>query len=213
MNLGFSAEADVVVEIESIEPGLDVLSGLAVLADVFGKAGKSLGITVGAALVEVGGPGFNFPGSARCLGVLQDPGENFSIALAGRELLQQGLRIKIEETDKMLVGWRVVVVRPVLADEFGATLVKHAWQDGETAQAGMKTARRALSQVGKGYVGAHNIGWLRLKRGLAAIDGDGCPADEGCFRGREKNNGVGDFLGKSKTLERHSFGESRLAVV
>jgi hypothetical protein len=51
--LRFAPKADVIVEVERIEPRLDVLASLAVLPDVFGEAGVSFGITVRAALIEV----------------------------------------------------------------------------------------------------------------------------------------------------------------
>ena len=69
----FPAEADVVVEIDGVEPRPDVFASLGVLPNVFGKKGLSFAITFRSPLFHVTGPGFDFPRSARRLGIGVDP--------------------------------------------------------------------------------------------------------------------------------------------
>jgi hypothetical protein len=65
----------------------------------------------------------------------------------------------------------------------------------------------------KGILALMFLGGLRLKSGLAAVNGDGCAADEGGLIGGDKDDGFGNLLGTSKALERNAGGKSRLAVV
>jgi len=69
---GFPAEADVVVEIDGVEPRLDVFASLGVLPNVFGKKGQSFAITFRSPLFHVTGPGFDFPRGARRLVINTD---------------------------------------------------------------------------------------------------------------------------------------------
>ena len=51
--LRFSAKADVVIEVEGIEPRLDVFAGFGVLPDVFGESGKRFSVAVRSALFKI----------------------------------------------------------------------------------------------------------------------------------------------------------------
>ncbi len=136
------------------------------LPDVFSEAGESFGVAIRAAFIEVSRPGFDFPRSARRLGVFQDPGKDFAVAFAGSQLLEQGVGIESEKADEGMVGRGVVVVLAVLLGELGASLVEHPGKDGETAEAGMGAARRALGQVSVGYLSAYIFRWVEVKERL-----------------------------------------------
>jgi hypothetical protein len=125
---GFPAEADVVVEIDGVEPRLDVFASLGVLPNVFGKKGQSFAITFRSPLFHVTGPGFDFPRGARRLGIGVDPFKDFTVAFPGRQLLRKGFEIEPEEPDEVLVGRRVVIVFAVFPGELCATFVENARQ-------------------------------------------------------------------------------------
>ena len=141
---GFPAEADVVVEIDGVEPRLDVFASLAELPDVFGKPGETLSIAVGPPLFHVSRPGFDLPRRSRSFGVGLDPSEYFPVALSSGQLLQKGFGIETEKPDKVLVRVGIVFVFAILLHKGRPAFVEHAGQDDEAAQANMKTARRAL---------------------------------------------------------------------
>src|SRR6202011_4931953 len=85
-----ASRADVVVEIDGVEPRLDVFASLGVLPNVFGKKGQSFAITFRSPLFHVTGPGFDFPRGARRLGIAVDPFKDFAVAFPGRQLLRKG---------------------------------------------------------------------------------------------------------------------------
>jgi hypothetical protein len=141
---GFASEADVVIELNGVEPRLNVFPDFAVLADVFGKTSQSFGIAIRSSLFHVSGPGFDLPRGSRGLGMGLNPSEDFPVALSGAKLLQKGFGIETEKSDKVLVSRRIVVVLAILLGEGCPAFVKHSGQDDEAAQANMKAARRAL---------------------------------------------------------------------
>ncbi len=53
---------------------------------------------------------------------------------------------------------------------------------------------------------------LRLKSGFAAVDRNGCAADEGGLLGGDKDNGLGNLLRASEPLQRNPGSKSCLAV-
>src|SRR6266446_5775851 len=99
--LRFSSEAGVVIELNGIEPCLDVFASLAVLPDVFGKPGESLTIAVGPSLFHISGPGFHIPRRSRDLGMGLDPPEDSLVALSRGQLLQKSFGIETEKSDKV----------------------------------------------------------------------------------------------------------------
>ena len=60
-NSRLAAKADVVVKVESVEPGFDVFAGLGVVAHVFGEFGESFSVAIWSTFVEIGGPSLDFP--------------------------------------------------------------------------------------------------------------------------------------------------------
>src|ERR1051326_774410 len=99
---GLAAETDVIVEVEQVEPGGDVLPVLGDLRVEFVKEGAGFGVCGHAAFL-VGGPGGDVAGAGFGCRRLLDPLENFAVAFAGGELLFEGLGVDTGEFEEALV--------------------------------------------------------------------------------------------------------------
>jgi hypothetical protein len=143
--LRFPAEADVVVEIISVEPGLDVFASLAVPANVLGKKGERFGIAIRSSSFHKGGPSLDFPWGARRLGIGMNPFEDFTVALSGVQLLCKSFEVEPEKPDEVLVAGRVEIVFAVFSGELCAAFVENARQQDKAAQADAHAAGRTLS--------------------------------------------------------------------
>src|SRR5262249_11698086 len=96
------------------------------------------------------GPGDDFRVGARMLRMSLDPGQDFSIAFARRQLLPQGRCRNPNEIQKSLIQRAGELVLAEFTREGGAPLVEKAWQHSETTQPHTRAARRMLRQVGSG---------------------------------------------------------------
>jgi hypothetical protein len=143
--LRFPAEADVVVEIISVEPRFDVFASLALPPNVLGEKGERFGIAIRSSSLHVGGPCFDFPWGARRLGIGMNPFEDFTVALSGVQLLRKSFEVEPEKPDEVLVARRIKIVFAAFSGELRATFVENARQQDKAAQAGAHAAGRTLS--------------------------------------------------------------------
>jgi hypothetical protein len=81
--LWFAAETHVVVEVEQIEPALDIFASLRQRADHFRKNLQRLRIAVGAATLLIIAPMFYLPRRVLVLSILRDPLQNLAVAFPG----------------------------------------------------------------------------------------------------------------------------------
>jgi hypothetical protein len=143
--LRFPSEADIIVEIISVEPSLDIFASLAVLANVLGKKGERFGIAIRSSSFHVGGPSLDFPWSARCPGIGMNPFEDFTVAFSGVQLLCKSFEVDSEKPDEMLVTRRVEIVFAIFSGELRAAFVENARQQDKAAQADAHAAGGTLS--------------------------------------------------------------------
>src|ERR1041385_8179638 len=111
---------------------------------MFGKERKCFGVAVRPAFFHESRPGFDFPWSARGLGMGLDPFKYLPVAFAGCQLLQQGIGIKAKKLHQALVGCAIVVILAVFLRESRPALVEHAGQNHVVAQTNAKAPRWAL---------------------------------------------------------------------
>jgi hypothetical protein len=81
--LWFAAETHVVVEVEQVEPALDIFASLRQRADHFRKDLQRLRIAVGAATLLIIAPLFYLPRRVLVLSFLRDPLQNLAVAFPG----------------------------------------------------------------------------------------------------------------------------------
>ena len=79
-----------------------------------------------------------------------DPGEEFAVTLAVRDLGAQRVGVNAEEGEDTLVVWAGVVEGACGAGEFGAAFVEHAGKQGVAAEAGADAAWGTEGKVGDG---------------------------------------------------------------
>src|SRR5256885_2083121 len=103
-----AAESDVVVQIDELEPGLNIFAVLREVADVLGEGLKRLDITARSAACHIRAPGVDLPGGAFMFSVCVHPFKDFAVAFAGGQLLLQGDEIEAEKILDVLVDRRVV---------------------------------------------------------------------------------------------------------
>jgi hypothetical protein len=83
--------------------------------------------------------------------------ENFAVAFAGSQFFQQGISIKAKKAHQMLIGWRIVIVFPILFGECCPAFVEHSGQDHEPAQAHAKAPGWTFSQVREESLSFHFV--------------------------------------------------------
>lgn len=79
-----------IVEVEQVEPDLDVFAVLVELADAPGKELEGLDIAIPAALAEVGAPLLDLPWVTFVRRILLNPSQHLAATFAGRELDLEG---------------------------------------------------------------------------------------------------------------------------
>src|SRR4051795_9376409 len=94
--LRLAAEGDVIVQVNEVEPGLHVFAFLRKFADVLCEILKRFHVSARAPPLHETTPGINLPRGPLCFRVPIDPGEDFSIADAGSELLLQSGEVEPE---------------------------------------------------------------------------------------------------------------------
>jgi len=148
-DLSLPAEADVVVQVQHVLPGLDVLARLREILHQVREELHRLRVAVWAAAVHPIAPLLDFPRGALVFRVGFDPGEDFAVAFALLQLGQQLFSINAREVEEPLVQRGVVVILAVLVGERRAALVQQPWQLRVAAKADARTARRMLREVGR----------------------------------------------------------------
>ncbi len=86
-----------------------------------------------------------------------DPCKYFPVAFAGRQFLEQGIRIKTKKLHQSLIGWGIVFILAVFPGEGRPALVEHAGQNHGVAPTNAKTSGQALSQINKEMLSFHNF--------------------------------------------------------
>src|SRR6266446_1530336 len=145
--LRFSAESDVIVEVEVIVPRFHVLTGLADVTDAFGKKLERFDIAIRAALVVISAPLLDFPWRVFVRRVLLNPRQHFAVAFAGGEFGFQRLGGNSGETKPMVIHWIIVFVFPGCPGDLGAALVEDAGETDISAETHARTARRTLREI------------------------------------------------------------------
>ena len=125
--LRFSAEGDVVVEIEVIKPCFYIFAGLAQIADALVK-NSSVSTSPSDRVRLAGAPLLDLPG-VRLLGAFLNPGQHFAIALSGRELGLQRFGGDPGKTKPVMVHRVVVFVLARGVGDFGAPFIVNAAED------------------------------------------------------------------------------------
>jgi hypothetical protein len=85
-----------------------------------------------------------------------DPFKYFPVAFAGRQFLEQGIRVKTKKLHQALIGCGIVFILAVFPGEGRPALVEHAGQNHVVAQTNAKAPGRALSQIDKEMLSFHN---------------------------------------------------------
>jgi hypothetical protein len=155
-----ATKGDVVVEVEQVEPGCNVLAILIKVADALGEELQRFNIAVRAALAEIGAPLLNFPGGTPVRRVLLNPGEYFTVAFAGGKLSFQCFRSYPCKTEPVIIRLVVVFEFTRGPGKLGPTLVKDAWENDIAAQTHAWAAGRTLvkiRRVSQGFVHGGNV--------------------------------------------------------
>src|SRR5450432_2692446 len=79
---GFPAEGDVIVEVEVVEPGFHIFTGLAQIADALSEKLQRFHVAVRAALVEASAPLLDLPGRVFVRSVLFNPRQHLTVPLS-----------------------------------------------------------------------------------------------------------------------------------
>ena len=139
----FPAGADVIVKVQQVEPGRDVLAVLGNFRMEFVEEGARFGVSRSTLFLHCR-PGqnkslvwFGFGGGI-------DPLEDFPIAFAGGDLLFERFGFDAGKLEQALVHGAGVIVFAILSGDGRATFVEHAGQDHVAAQPHARTAGRSF---------------------------------------------------------------------
>src|ERR1700733_8116104 len=102
-----------IVGVQQIEPGLDILTRLAKRAYFSRKKPNRFSVAGRASFIVIVGPLFNFPRGMLVLGILIDPFQNLSIAFASFYLSKQSFRVQAKEFKQVLIQRTTVVILSV----------------------------------------------------------------------------------------------------
>jgi len=137
------AEGCEVVEIENIEPGVDVFP--------FGIGGFLVAVHSlplldrgGGAAIHKVGPGFDLLSASTMLLIFLNPAEDFAITQTAGDLLLQGDGSHSRKFQEVLVEWAVVVVFAVFFAKSGSTFVEHPWKEDIATKSDARASRRML---------------------------------------------------------------------
>jgi len=143
----FPAEADVIVEVEQVEPSENVLARSAELGEHLVEVHAALQIRW-AALGLIRAPLGDLPGSRFGLGMSGDPFEDLAVAFAERELFLEVVGLDAGKLEEPLVERASEVVFAVLAGDDGAAFVEAAGKDDVAAEPHARAAGRTLCEIG-----------------------------------------------------------------
>jgi hypothetical protein len=166
---GFASEGTVIIEIEEVCPGTNVLASGGEFRDNTGKVVKRLRVAIRSPAILELAPLRDFPGSAFVFRVGLDPLKDFSIAFAFGNFSFEGFGVDASEVKNVLIKGTVEMKFTILANDRGATFVEHARKDGVTAETGAHAPGRTLSEIrGVDSGGAHVV-CFRLLRFILEI--------------------------------------------
>jgi hypothetical protein len=118
-------QGDVVIQIQKVEPSLDVSARLTERTYRLRKELKRFGVAVLSPFVLEARPPIDFPSSPVVLGVCQNPFQQFTVTLAGLNLSHQCVGIEAEVIQKMLIEEAIIVVFALFANGGRPPFVEH----------------------------------------------------------------------------------------
>src|SRR5437764_9333607 len=105
-HLWLAAEADMIVEIDQLEPCLYVFAIVGEFADVLGEVLKGLDVAARTSAHHECAPGIDLPGRAFLFRVGVDPFQDFAVPFARGKLLLQSGEIETRKILQMLIDRR-----------------------------------------------------------------------------------------------------------
>ena len=141
------AEGDMIIEIDEVKPGLNILTVFRELSNVFGKELERFDIAAWTPAIHETAPLIDLPGGAFLLRIGVDPCEDFAIAFAGRELFTQGGEIEAEELLEMLIDWRVVGKLAIRPGDRRPAFIKQPRQSDVPTETAARAARRSFREI------------------------------------------------------------------
>src|SRR5438067_5154936 len=136
-----------IVEIDEVEPSLNVFPVFCELADGLGKELQRLDVTTGTAAIHEAAPLLDLPGRAFVRRIRIYPFENFAITFSGRQLFAQRREIEAEEILDVLIDGRVVGKLAVRPGDGGAALIEEPGQDDVATEAAAGASGRSFRQI------------------------------------------------------------------
>lgn len=155
-----AAEADVVVEVEEVEPGDDVGAAGGDGGMYLVEEGAAIRVAWGA-LDLVSRPGGDGGGGRLAGRVGVEPGEEIAVALTSGHLGFESFGVDAGELEEVLVERAGVFVFTLAAGEGGAAFVEHTREDDVAAEAHVGATGGSLGEVrgseGHGTVSGRSI--------------------------------------------------------
>ena len=145
-----TAKRNVIVEIQVIEPRLNILTRFAQSPDAQGEELQCLDVPVRSAFVVVGAPLSDFPGFAFVGRAFLHPGEDVPVSLAFRKFRLQSFGRDTGEPKPMAVHRIVEFVFAGGAGKFSPPLVENAGKNDIAAKSNARAARRTSCEVRRG---------------------------------------------------------------
>src|SRR5688500_9026059 len=145
----FSAVAHVIIQIEEVGEGADVIAIAGVGLDRFGNPFVTAR-SAGAMLFEPRGPAEDL--KRRAFRIRAHPGQNLRVGLRGFYLGQHSLVIDARELEKLAIQRAMEVITRVLSRQCCPCLVEQSSKMCVTADAHAKAAWRVLGENGRGVV-------------------------------------------------------------